>query len=1530
MTTVYSGEFPQGNNPVTFTFGEPYEYQGGNIIIDCYIDGGSYYSFGITWDGASATAGSSIIQVYSTAYSELRAQQQSFLPKATFTYEGSGVSVDPTSLSFGGDSFYFGNTEEKNVTVSNSTDAAVAVSIDGDNADQFEIKNNVTSVAAGTTNGTITVVYIPTAAGTHTATLHVGNMTVALSGQAVTPPTPTIAVNPTTLNFGTVAVNSSNNTKTFTVNGTNLTSDITLTATGDYFSVSPTTIESADANGTHTITVTFNAPATAGTYSGTITIASEGAEPKTVGLSGTADNVSYSGTVETENGTLSLDFGTVNIGQTSEKLSIKVTNTGNTAFTPSFSIDNPTFSIEATRSITAGTSGYFDVTFTPAAAGKTTGHLAVTIGEQTFNVSLTGVGHEVPAYDITSSAASGLHDYGDVFKDGIATWSVTLTNNGKNSVTPTIEGLAAPFTTTYTPAALASGEKVTITIQFAPTALQVYGPQSIVVKFNETEDFQFKYNLRGTGIENTGTLPPSFYDGITYQWTDSEGTHTNTLSDVATNPYQMIALMREVYTNKNVPGNYYRGYKADGTVDTEYPVVYPAIGKVSRFGVAGVDANYSYNDAFGWGIPHDQANYPFDVIYTSSSSTGNDYKALNANEYKPNTEGLTMLLVELKDGVTSSTVSYDPENSSLVNVFSRMFKSVRVVPNSKKVTKNGVDGTLFKIDCDKMNRFFFLAKGRLRILGNVLDDHKTGRSNVFIDRKNNTSSSNSITNQISDKGPFYEMFEQFSPVSLSSAEESSDVYQELINMNSYPVEHDCEYIPWATATSTGTGATVTGHEFNMYGKTSTSEDCQDVRDLMFFVPDKRMMAWNGRDKSSSDKFVNYYEEYAPTMGMYVIRQHEITGEKIDGKNTYKLHLTWDSNLTDFVPADKGVYYIYLVNENGTYTKVGETNSQTKELYLDVDMKEHGQQVTYVIQGQDNTQFLSLQMSNEESFIIPGTNVNEKFQLDPNAEYYSRFNPANETNYYANGLQIKSYPDVNASDYAGKTLKFYRKAANATEWTHVASAVVNQSGTAATVSTVPATQRLQSEYIYGYKENATTATEIVFNNKTRFREFGIVFDNFKEAVAGNEHPDYYTYKAELEGTQYHSNEITVRVQKTKMSPIAGTFSKADVDADTKHTTGLVNKSFDVDVTYSSKTDVLRYDAYRWQNTADSELAILTGDADNEQDVAPQGIAGNQGEYYTVAMNSDYVGEDVYVSQGETAQATFVDNAATGEAGAYTYAPVVETFTASGDYNTYGAPLQRSATGTIGVQVASINAEGKQIEQSTYTWTENGQRYAYYNVYLDVNSIDIPDGYDLYKVRAWRKVDPSLLGEEMDDYKARKTEDGECLFEEITCGGDAISDAKCSKAAIQTYALGSLEKTVVNPLSNVPFKVWGATFGAKVMDEGDEMPMTFTVRAYFTRNENLTSGSSNAPRRAEGDAAVTDANGYYITETTVDFTAMGGPDNIITAVTDKSINREVKDVIYYNMTGAASLRPFEGVNVVVTRYTDGTTSTRKVIK
>ena len=53
------------------------------------------------------------------------------------------------------------------------------------------------------------------------------------------------------------------------------------------------------------------------------------------------------------------------------------------------------------------------------------------------------------------------------------------------------------------------------------------------------------------------------------------------------------------------------------------------------------------------------------------------------------------------------------------------------------------------------------------------------------------------------------------------------------------------------------------------------------------------------------------------------------------------------------------------------------------------------------------------------------------------------------------------------------------------------------------------------------------------------------------------------------------------------------------------------------------------------------------------------------------------------------------------------------------------------------------------------------------------------------------------------------------------------------------------------------------------------------------------------------------------------------NNITGVDDLSA-KAVASVKYVNMAGQVSDRPFDGVNLVVTKFTDGTTSTVKVVK
>lgn len=66
--------------------------------------------------------------------------------------------------------------------------------------------------------------------------------------------------------------------------------------------------------------------------------------------------------------------------------------------------------------------------------------------------------------------------------------------------------------------------------------------------------------------------PKSFYEGRTYTWTNANnGTVTSNLADPATDPRQIMALLKEVYTNKEIPGIWQCGYtkegKREGTID---------------------------------------------------------------------------------------------------------------------------------------------------------------------------------------------------------------------------------------------------------------------------------------------------------------------------------------------------------------------------------------------------------------------------------------------------------------------------------------------------------------------------------------------------------------------------------------------------------------------------------------------------------------------------------------------------------------------------------------------------------------------------------------------------------------------------------------------------------------------------------------------------------------------------------------------------------------------------------------------------
>ena len=80
------------------------------------------------------------------------------------------------------------------------------------------------------------------------------------------------------------------------------------------------------------------------------------------------------------------------------------------------------------------------------------------------------------------------------------------------------------------------------------------------------------------------------------------------------------------------------------------------------------------------------------------------------------------------------------------------------------------------------------------------------------------------------------------------------------------------------------------------------------------------------------------------------------------------------------------------------------------------------------------------------------------------------------------------------------------------------------------------------------------------------------------------------------------------------------------------------------------------------------------------------------------------------------------------------------------------------------------------------------------------------------------------------------------------------------------------------------------------------------------------ASQGPRRAEGDVV----EGNYVVY------PLEGGEGLITAIDGVNVDREVVSVTYVNLMGMQQAEPFVGINLVVTRYNDGTVKTCKLVK
>ena len=237
--------------------------------------------------------------------------------------------------------------------------------------------------------------------------------------------------------------------------------------------------------------------------------------------------------------------------------------------------------------------------------------------------------------------------------------------------------------------------------------------------------------------------------------------------------------------------------------------------------------------------------------------------------------------------------------------------------------------------------------------------------------------------------------------------------------------------------------------------------------------------------------------------------------------------------------------------------------------------------------------------------------------------------------------------------------------------------------------------------------------------------------------------------------------------------------------------------------------------------------------------------------------------------------------------------------TGEPNTYGAPFAQSQLDPVSIEVRVGGVKSSVIDHyGNHTGEWEGPNGVNYCVYMPVVTVlcqqlngttHVP-----YLYRAW------LLANDFVDYYNYAHDPQEGFY------GTTVKQMPYLLAEKGIDDIG--DPTYVT-LGEAGDTYEGQnTFGAPVDDPG----IVIAVRVYYQRADEL----SGHMLRAGG--------GYGFGQ------GSGRGDGIQTGINELINGKQVVDVQYVNTLGMQSSEPFDGVNIVITRYSDGSTSTSKVVK
>lgn len=961
--------------------------------------------------------------------------------------------------------------------------------------------------------------------------------------------------------------------------------------------------------------------------------------------------------------------------------------------------------------------------------------------------------------------------------------------------------------------------------------------------------------------------PKSFYEGRTYTWTNANGgTVTSNLADPATDPRQIMALLKEVYTNKEIPGIWQCGYtkegKREGTID--YTVT-----------------------------KNDYLNAIYDIP---------------KGDYKPNEEGYTTLIVKVKDTWTPS-LETDLSKKETLKYIANSIESVQILTEGIYIPTIGTDGkknpnpgAIYRLS-GNANRLFFMSKGRGRAGVNKILGHVTSVETIH------------------DYAPFNGMFEEYSPVAVSGGQVVENFYTKLVDGDIFKVEHDCSSVPGnehyfcmmgakGTKKFDVTDLIVTIPDYRLWYW--NKRDKQGSIDAYYtnyhksYAPSLGLYGIQLKTTATPAAGDEYTVELKWTSSL-----NEITGNEFDQR--FKVWVRTE---------DGGLEPLLDANGNQVEIAPGETfqyNYNEKQGF-------EGREITYVVSGQPTDALFNGYKevySNDDKVFIPGLDPDEGLRLNIGTTSTSDYDLATETNKYKNLITIDHNLVNTHVKYgnlqAGSKLAFYRydvdrnSEAKKIAELEIVSVDKREEGLF--------TKKYYLDYKYNlsffYQENEATPktnlTGATYSLKTNrsytdnttneidFNNFKInsFDDEFCASTATNEHPASYEYKASFSGLNHstqpelHSAFSTIKVHKTVHDLADNAITIEDVENDNVCSTRIHKGEHDaspaIQFTLDQDRRIAEYSVGKIRNKEQSELEEV-------------GLAQRLPSWhYAIYENGNFKQN---ISHTETPQI----HDASAKVGKNDYVSVIKTYRDNdGTYNTYGSPIN-----TTYKLKASVEVNNKMM--SEYVFSSNGKKGRYYQTDLKITA-EGTDNYEIVKYRVWRQTDRAM--EIVPQYMARLQQDTHPIVMNSDDEGNPTIDENHN--SIQEFELVGRPGVGFYPeqIDSKSIRVYD-TFGASDVAENGNLDVTYIVRLYAKPD------ASNTSARARATTPVL-AKEYYIGEATVtvsfeEYTPTGLLDFVAETKTPARVE-------YVNMLGQKSDTPFSGMNVVITTYTDGSHSTAK---